>query len=119
GPVVFEVDLEVLFRVQVELFLPLFVLEADLVEIGGGPALAAAALDSTLRRLVGQRVGWLVSTVVDAAGDDGPIRVSFQEADNHLLAGPREELRPPARPRPDLRDPHPAGALDLTVPVEL
>ena len=51
--------------------------------------------------------------------DDRPIGVALEEADDHLVPGPRDELRPPALSRPDLRDPHPARALDLAVPVEL
>ncbi len=74
---------------------------------------------SVRRQLVGHRL----LGVVDPPGDDRPVRVSFEEADDHFLADPRDLDRAPVLPGPGLRDAHPAGAvlvgLVVAVPVEM
>src|SRR5271166_2821232 len=61
--------------------------------------------------------------VVDAADDDGLVRVAFEEIDDYFLADPRPEGRTPALAGPGLADPHPTGAvgivLAVAVPMEL
>src|SRR4029450_1463101 len=61
--------------------------------------------------------------VVDAAGDDGLVRIALEEVDDDLLADPRDRDRAPALACPRVRDAHPARALLVTlalaVPVEL
>lgn len=62
--------------------------KADLVEVGAA-AWARAALGAGLRFVRGQAVGRHLFLVVDAAGDDGLVRVAFEEVDDHFLADAR------------------------------
>ena len=61
--------------------------------------------------------------VVDAADDDGLVRVAFEEIDDYFLTDTRPERRAPALAGPVLADPYPAGAvgvvLAVAVPMEL
>ena len=54
------------------------------------PCFAAARLDAALGHVGRQRVGRLVVGVVDAAGDDRPVGVAFQEIDDDFLADARQ-----------------------------
>src|SRR5690606_9202378 len=62
------------------------------------------ALATTRRR----RDAAFAAPVVEAANDDRPVDIPFQEADQDLLAHPRQELAPHARPRVALRHAKPA-----------
>src|SRR2546423_7732057 len=61
--------------------------------------------------------------IVDAASDNGLVRIAFQEVDNHLLADARNADRTPPLAGPWMRHTNPARAvlipLPLAVPVEL
>src|SRR5277367_4421535 len=48
--------------------------------------------------------------VVAPPGDDGPLRVAVEEADDDLLADARQELGTEVGPSPAFRHRHPAGA---------
>ena len=53
------------------------VLEADLVVAASADG--RVAFEGALGLLGGQLVGWDFGAVVDAAGDDGPVGVAFEE----------------------------------------
>ena len=121
--VVLDVDLQIFLGLDEDLLAALLVLEADLVEVVGIAALAAAALPAALGRVRGQVVRRHLVAVVDAAGDDRSIRIALQELDHHFLPDARDMDAAEAAPRPVLRDAHPARAflvrLAFAVPVEL
>src|SRR6266496_900652 len=123
GLVVLDLNVEVFLGVDVELLLALLVLEADLIEVVQCAAHAAAGLDAALRLVLGQGIGRHLLGVVDAADDDGPVRIALQKSDNHLLADARDVDQAPLLACPRRADAHPARtvvvALPLTVPVEL
>src|SRR5690606_33814441 len=92
-----------------ELLFALLVLEADFVES------AASLAGEGFKRGDGcpgrQRVRGHGVAVVNPAGDDRAIRISFEEFHDHFLPDARREDRPPLRPGPYLRHAHPAGAV--------
>src|SRR3712207_3938180 len=81
--VVLHVLVLVLLSVDVDLLLPLLVLEPDLVEVVARPPLRAAADDAALRPARRQRVRHYLLGVVDAPGDDRTVRVALEEVDDH------------------------------------
>ncbi len=109
----------------------LLVLEADRVRIARAvlhpvaerAALAGFGLDARLRGIARQGPGRHVGGVVDAARDDGIVRVAVQEIDYDLLPNPGDRDRPEPRARPARRHPHPAAGVLVhrpqPVPVEL
>src|SRR5690606_9180447 len=121
--VVFHDDVLVAFGMDVQLLGALLVLHADFIEVGRAAALARTALDAALGGIGGQVVGHGLLGVVDAAGDDRPVGVAFQKADDHLLADARDVHRAPVLAGPVLRHADPAGAvfvaLVVAVPVEV
>jgi hypothetical protein len=66
----------------------------------GAAPLRAPALDPALHLVGRQIIGRHVVGV--APGDDGAVRIAFQEVDDHLLADARDVHRPPLGPRRDL-----------------
>ena len=77
-------------------------------------ALGDAFLEAVDRQIV---------AVVDTAGDDGAVRVSFQEINQYFVADAGDELGTPIAATPCLGHPQPAGTLVVSlafpVPVEL
>src|SRR5262249_4627752 len=85
--------------------------------------LGRGRFDAAIHGVPGQLEGRQVPRIVDAAGDDGLVRVALLEGDDDFLAGPGPEEAAPAFAGPDLGDAYPAGAVRVvgadTVPVEL
>ena len=72
------------------------------------------------RTFSGRREGRHVLGVVEAADDDGPVRVSALEGHGHLVAHARPEAGTPALAGPELRDANPARFSGrAVVPAEL
>src|SRR5512138_1122700 len=121
--IVLDDDLHVFLGVDVDRFLVLLVVEADLVEILRGALFRAARLDAALCLLRRQLVRRQLVGVVHAADDQRMIGVAIEERDDDLLADARHELHSPVLTRPDLRDAHPARAIAIglagTVPMKL
>jgi len=86
-----------------QLFVTFLIFKADLVEVAGRPALAAAALDAALGLVGWQIVGRHVVFVVDVPSDDGALWIAVQERDDHFLANAWQVLRTPPGPGPRLR----------------
>src|SRR5262249_44327334 len=99
------------------------VLEAQLVEAVRIAARRAARPDGALRLVVRQDVWRHQVGVVNATGDERPVRVAFEEINDDFLADPRVEDHAPAAAGPVLGDAHPTGAvlvfLAQAVPGEL
>ncbi len=123
GFVVLDVGVEVLFRLQVDLFGVLLVLEPQLVEVLRRPVRGGATLDTALGLVGWQGVGRHVVRVVDAARDDGSIRIAFEELDDDLLTDAGDVNAAPVGAAPNLTDTHPTArvlvGLAVAVPVEL
>ncbi|MNZ59357.1 hypothetical protein D3C78_773940 [compost metagenome] len=118
--VVLDKQVQVFLTVDVDLFLPSLVFEAQLVEplplVGFGAQHGAG--------LVGwQLVRRAVGGVEGATRDDGLVRVPFEETHDNLVADARDGHHAVLTPRPALADSHPAGALvvgaAVSVPGEL
>src|SRR5205823_2914301 len=101
----------------------LLVLKAQLVEVVRATALGAARLDDALRLVGRQFVRRHLLGVVDAAGNQGPVRITFKEIDDDLLADTWVEHDAPILAGPVFGDADPTGAvlvlLALAVPEEL
>ncbi|OMP13496.1 hypothetical protein COLO4_01559, partial [Corchorus olitorius] len=116
---------------QPHLLRALPVLEADRVGVACAvlhpvaerAALARLGLDARLRGIARQGPGRHVGGVVDAARDDGIVRVAVQEIHDHFLPDARDRDRPEPRARPARRHAHPAAGVLVhrpqPVPVEL
>src|SRR4051812_36855640 len=92
-----------------QLFFALFVFEAQLIEVVGTTLGGAVALEAALGRVLG--VGGRVVFVVDAAGDDRPIRIAFQKIDDDFLVAAGDVHAAPALAGPRLGGAHEAGAV--------
>ena len=108
GLVALHVRGHVELGLDVQLFLAFQILEADFVEVAGGAVLAAAALDSRLGLVVGQRIGRHVVGIVDPPGDDWLVGIALQEVDDDFLADARNVDGAPLRAGPHLGHAHPA-----------
>src|SRR5262249_9472758 len=94
-----------------------------------GQAVVAAAAGRAVRLhtadhlVAGQLARRHLLGVVDAADDEGAVRVALQEIEDDLLADPRDLDEAPALARPGGADANPAGAVlvlpPLAVPVDL
>ncbi len=108
---------------DVDLLLALLVLEADLVEVVAGALLGAARLDAGLGHVVRQGVGHRALGIVHAPRDDRPVRIAFEEVDDHFLADARDVDGAPVLAGPWIRHANPARrvlvVLALAIPVEL
>src|SRR5262249_38113613 len=104
----------VVLGVDGHLLLALGVVEGDLVAAAAGGV--AVGLESTHLLAGGQGEGRHLLGVVDAAQDDGPGRVAFEEIDDHLLADARDVDAPPALAGPGGGDADPARAV-LVLPA--
>src|SRR6266851_9503656 len=109
--IVFDAVIHVLFGVDENLLAALFILEAELVVVGGATALGAAGHKGGARLMVRKRVCGHLVVVVDAAGDDRAVGVAFEEINNDFLADARDGDGPPVFAGPGLRDAHPTGAV--------
>src|SRR5690606_12515980 len=86
--VVLDVLVPVALGVDEDLFFAGPVLDAQFVEtVAAG---AAQALEYAAGLVLGQLVGHRVGAVVQAAADQGLIRVAFEEADQHFHADARD-----------------------------
>src|SRR4029453_11673313 len=123
GLAILHVDGPVLLGVEVDLLGASLVLEAELVEVVRCAADGRPALDAGLRAVRRERVGRHLLGVVHAPGDDGLIRIAFEERDDHFLADARDRHDAPVLAGPVLRDPDPARTvlvpLSLAIPVKL
>ena len=121
--IVFDVDVHVFLSIHEELLTALFILEAKLIEVIDSATFGTAGLDCGARSIIGQRVWNGLIGIVDGAGDDGMVGISFQEANDDFLANTRDEDGSPALTSPRLCNAHPAGtliiALALAVPEKL
>src|SRR6266699_5704591 len=109
--IVFDAVVHVFFGVDEDLLAALFVLEAELVVVGGAAALGAAGHEGGTRLMVREGVCRHLVVVVDAAGDDGPVRIAFEEINNDFLSDARDGDRAPVLAGPRLRDAHPTRAV--------
>src|SRR5450631_2701506 len=113
----------ILLGLRVQLFGALLVFEAKLVEVVRRAAFAAAALDAALGAVGRQIVGWLVVSVVQSAGDHGPVGIAIQKAHDDFLTDARHVDGAPVATGPRLRHAHPAGGLLVVpafpIPIEL
>ena len=102
-----EVELrEAVVAGKLGLDLALRIVQHELVALA---AVEFLALQAGKVLLSGQMPGRHVGGVVDAAGDDGTVRVAFHELHQHFLADARQLDRAEAFPRKAGRDPDPAG----------
>src|SRR5256885_2571793 len=109
----------VLLRMQPQLFGARLVLEADGVGVALAvlhararcAALAGSGLDARLRGVGRQRPGRHVGGVVDAAHDDGVVRVAVEEVHDDFHADARDVHRAKARPGPAGGHAHPAAGV--------
>src|SRR5207248_8648691 len=109
--VILDFNVLALLGVNVDLLFALLVLAANLVEVLGRALEAAPALDAALRPAGRQVVGRHHLGVVDAAGDDGLVRVALQEVHDDLLADARDVDDAPVLAGPQGADAAPAGAV--------
>src|SRR5713226_939011 len=120
---VFDAVVHVFFGVKEDLFAAFFVLETELVEVGGAAALGAPGHEGGAGHVIGKSVGRHLVVVVDAAGDDGAVGVAFEEFDDDFLADAGNVDGAPVFAGPGLGDADPAGTvfvlLTEAVPVEL
>ncbi|MNY02828.1 hypothetical protein D3C86_1354160 [compost metagenome] len=118
--VVLDKQVQVFLTVDVDLFLPSLVFEAQLVEplplVGFGAQHGAGLVG---RQLVGRSVGG----VIGATSHDGLVWVPFQKAHDDLVTDAWDGHHAVLAARPALGDPHPAGTLvvarAVAVPREL
>ncbi len=119
--IVLDADVEILLRMHKDLLATLQIFKPQLVEAAA--LLRAHRLDRALGLLVGQRVGRHLFGVVDAANDDGVVRIALDEIDDHFLTNARDVHRAPVLAGPQLRNTDPAGAVLVphpdAVPEEL
>src|SRR5262249_37636441 len=113
--VVVHGGVHVVLGVGGDLLLALGVIEADLVV--AAVARGRAALDAADHLGAGQGEGGHLLGVVDTADDDRPVRVSFEEIDDHLLADARDVHGAPLPAGPGGGHADPAGA--VLVPLAL
>src|SRR4030042_5921504 len=85
--IVLNSDIEILLRMDEELFFPFFVLEPDLIETLSSDG--AVRLDRALCLFVGEKGGGHIIRIVNPACDKGLVRIAFEEIDNDLLADSR------------------------------
>ncbi len=121
--VILDDDVLVLFGVDIDLLLSLFILETNLVKIVRRSAETAAALDSCLGLVSGQRVRRHLLRIVDAADDDRLIGIAFEKVNDDFLLDARDVDHAPLLSRQRRSHAHPAGTvrviLSLAVPVKL
>ena len=124
-PVVLDVGVHVLFRMHVDFFPAFFVLHPKFVEAArlAFGSRRAHGFEHRARLVRGQLVGRHVQLMVDAARDQGAVRVAFQERDHDLVADARDSHDAVFAARPFLRSADPAGGLFIVlafaVPVKL
>ena len=104
----FLVDDERTFGVDMHHFLALLIGHENLMEIDRRVAALGQAFPPGNVLIGGHAVRRHVGGVVDAADDQGPVRVAILEDHHHLVAHPWPETGAPAVARPDLGHPHPA-----------
>src|SRR5690554_1725191 len=119
--VVLDVLIPVALGVDEDLLLASLVLDAQFVEaVAAG---AAQALEQAAGLVFRQLTGHRVSAVVQAATDQGLVRVAFEEADQHLHADTRDGDAAPVVAGPAAGHPQPAAGVGIglafAVPVEL
>src|SRR5262249_24679320 len=118
--VVFNGAVHVVLAVDGDLLLPGRVVHREFVVSG---ALYGLRLEPAHHAAGGQAVGGHLLTVVDPPGDDGLVRVSLEERDDHFRPDARARHAAPALAGPGLRHPQPARAvlipLALAIPEEL
>src|ERR1700677_3947687 len=119
--VVQDVNIHIFLRLNEQLLGAGLVFQTDLIEARS--AFGGIALERTSGLVVGQRVGNGLRRVVDASGDERPIRVALKKAYDHFLADAGNEDGTPQISGPTLRNPYPAGAglvvLAKLIPLEL
>src|SRR5216683_3787620 len=120
---VFDAVVHVLFGVEEDLFAAFFVLETELVEVGGAAALGAAGQEGGAGHVIGKSVGRHLLVIVDTASDDGAVGVALEEFDDDFLADAGNVDGTPVLAGPGLGNADPAGTVFVflaeAVPVEL
>ena len=111
----------ILFRMEIDQLAAAVVVDGEFAEVRG-PAAEGGSGAETEFGLVGSGVNGRGDTVVKAAHDHRPVRVPIDEADRHLGADPRDELRAPPVAGPRLNDARPnrvaARRVPTVIPVE-
>src|SRR5262245_44468209 len=119
--VMLDGGVHVVLAVQGDLFLALCVIEDQAVV--AAPLGRAVGLEAADHFFLGKLARGHLLGVVDAADDDGLVRVAFEKIDDDLLPNARHVGDAPAFASPDRRNSHPAGAIGVVfafaVPVEL
>src|SRR6266478_1187742 len=120
---VFDAMVHVFFGVEEDLFAAFFVLEAEFVEVGGAATLGAAGQEGGASHVIGKSVRRHLLVIVDAAGDDGAVGVTFEEFDDDFLADAGDIDGAPVLAGPGLRNADPAGTVFIllaqAIPEEL
>src|SRR5215469_10026309 len=116
--IVLDASVVIHFAAKKNLLTTGLVLEAQLVVIVIATALGAAGLDCASRLVIRQCIGNGLFCVVDAASDDGAVRITVDEAHQYLLAYTRNGDNPPTLAGPLLRDADAAGTPPCAVPGE-
>src|SRR5579863_8342742 len=96
----FDPPIHVLLGVHEELLAALFVLEADFVEVRRAAALRASRQERAARLIIGERIGRHLLGIVNAAGDDRPIRIALEKVHDYFLTDARNADRAPVLARP-------------------
>ena len=109
GFVVFDMDVPVLFPMQVYFLFIFFIFKPDFVEILRTPLPGTAALDTALGGFGRQVIWGHVVVVVHPPGYDGMVRIASQELDDHFLPDARNVNAAPLFAGPDVGHPNPAG----------
>jgi hypothetical protein len=107
--VVLDPNVEILLGMHEDLFLTLLVFEAEFVEAVA--SLGRVGLECALGLFIGEGIRGHVVHVVNPAGDDGAIGITFQKTDNHFLTDAGDPHGAPILPRPGLGNANPAGGV--------
>src|SRR5712692_7180098 len=120
---VFDAMVHVFFGVKEDLFAAFFVLETELIEVGGAATLGAAGQEGGASHVIGKSVGGHLLVIVDAASDDGAVGVAFEEFDDDFLPDAGDVDGAPVLAGPGLRNADPAGTVFIllaqAIPEEL
>src|SRR5579875_3387126 len=90
------------FGMDENLLASFLILKADVIVVCRTPFFRTAGHESASRAVIRKLIGWHGLRIVNATGDNGPVRVAFEKFHNHFLANPRNPHGSPILARPRL-----------------